>query len=82
MLSRKTAKLIAKLYRVQFSSLRNFNGTDIRSVVDSSDLYDFLFEREYEAWFCNLVRSVYNPRTLEEFVMRLHTTEPTFRLLK
>lgn len=50
--------------------------------VDGSALYDFLFENEYPAWFCNLARSLDSSqserRALKEFVMKLHTGETLY----
>lgn len=42
-------------------------------------MYDFLFERDYESWFCNLARqngnSVASTRPLYDFILGLHTGE-------
>ena len=75
MISRKTAKLLAKQYHNEFTSLRNSGGRNVTRYVDSADMYDFLYERDYEAWFCNLAKEYMSPREFEEFVMRLHTGE-------
>lgn len=47
----------------------------IKETVRYNDLYDFLYEREYEAWFCNLAKKNIRIRELKEFFMRLHTGE-------
>lgn len=38
-------------------------------------LYDFLYEREYEAWFCNLSRRPTSIRGLNEWFLQIHTGE-------
>lgn len=46
--------------------------------VDRDSIYDFLFERDYAAWFCNRVEKLYGRRAVKEFVMRLHTGETQY----
>lgn len=43
--------------------------------VDSDGLYDFLFENDHAAWFCNAVQRLVGDRDIKEFIMRLHTGE-------
>jgi len=51
--------------------------------VKVDELYDYLFENNYEAWFCNLAKTTkhrseeYNSATreLKELIMKLHTGE-------
>lgn len=75
MISRATAVVIAEAYKSKFS----FSGGDRRpALVYGDSLYDFLFENDYEPWFCNGVRKIYSPRDLKEWVMQLHTGETQF----
>jgi hypothetical protein len=37
--------------------------------------YDYLYERNYEAWFCNMVRNIRGIRTLKEWLLQIHTGE-------
>ena len=50
--------------------------------IDRARLYDFLFEREYEAWFCNLARRHFRRRELKDWILRLHTGESVFDTTK
>jgi hypothetical protein len=51
--------------------------------IKTDDLYDFLYENNYAAWFCNLAKntSEYSEdysratRKLKEFILKLHTGE-------
>lgn len=72
MISRRTAHAIASAYRGHFTK-ENY-GT--RSEwADGEALYDFLYVNEYEPWFCNFARQLERPRSVQDFVMRLHTGE-------
>lgn len=54
-----------------------------RYSVKIDDLYDFLYENNYAAWFCNLAKTTSDSseehsratRKLKEFILRLHTGE-------
>jgi hypothetical protein len=75
MISRQASVAIANTYIQRFSSSsRNSYGSSIEKVHYNS-LYDFLFENEYEAWFCNLSQKLYKIRQLKEFFLKLHTGE-------
>lgn len=82
MLSRKTVRFLAELYKDEYSF------TDEVSLVygrrqriftlKRDELHDFLFDEEYEAWFLNIIKAMKNtrrPRELLEFIMQLHTGE-------
>ena len=45
--------------------------------VYNSALYDFLYDREYAAWFCNAARSSsrYSRRALKDWFLAIHTGE-------
>jgi len=80
MISRKTTKAITDVYSSVFivrSQSRGAGGTKTTYKVKRDALYDFLFERNYDAWFMNSAKSLpyYDSRSLREFIMRLHTGE-------
>ena len=75
MISRQASVAIANTYIQRFSSSsRNYYGSSIEK-VHYNNLYDFLFENEYETWFCNLAQKLYKIRQLKEFFLKLHTGE-------
>jgi hypothetical protein len=74
MISRKTAMDIANIYTSKFSYRSNSSrGSDEKVYRDS--FYDFLYEREYEAWFCNMVKKIFHIRDLKEWLLQIHTGE-------
>jgi hypothetical protein len=81
MLSRKTTRILADCYDKVFSGRRTVSGPYGRSsrskyCLKKEALYDYLFERDYDAWLLNAVKGlVGRERQLEEFLMRLHTGE-------
>jgi len=81
MISRKSAMAVGKTYEETFY---NYHSAGQRRqsyrTVNNKGLYDFLYEHEYETWFCNAARlidssSTAGTRPMREFVMRLHTGE-------
>lgn len=75
MVSRKTTIAIAEAYLDRFSHVsHNHYGTRNETVYNEL-LYDFLYEEEYEAWFCNLVTRIGSIRSLKEFFLKIHTGE-------
>lgn len=80
MISRAATKILAKIYGNLFTK-RVFKRTVIRQyedyVVVKNRLYDFLYERDYEAWFLNATQEhhIYRHRHLVEFIMKIHTGE-------
>ena len=79
MISRKSALALAQVYVRMFRKPFRLGRTSSNGyTVDSDRLYDFLFAREYDAWFCNLVRKARQAtgtRKLQDFLMTLHTGE-------
>jgi hypothetical protein len=73
MISRKSAMAIADAYTQKFSSssIPGVRG----ELVSHDSFYDFLYEREYEAWFCNMVKTIYGRRNLKEWILGIHTGE-------
>ena len=72
MISRRSAIAIAAAYASRFSIYRS-RPHSYRVLNDR--LYDFLFENDFEAWFCNAVKRINTQRSLKEWVMRIHTGE-------
>jgi len=80
MISRKTAKNIAELYHDVFYRYQTTfgpGGPERIEMLDTSHLYDYLYEHNYEAWFLNATKKLYiaDVRALKEFIMGLHTGE-------
>ncbi|MCB4791938.1 MAG: hypothetical protein LHV68_08630 [Elusimicrobia bacterium] len=79
MISRKTANVIAKIYTRKFTyidRIYDYGNTATKEVIHSDTFYDYLYELNYDAWFCNLVKSQhYSIRKLQEFLMQIHTGE-------
>jgi len=79
MISRKTASTLGELYSNIF---RKYNSGGALGngyyTVNNERLYDYLFEKEYEPWFCNTARVIHSSRStraLKDFIMKLHTGE-------
>jgi hypothetical protein len=85
MISRKTTIALADLYVQIFRraapktmGMVGSRRSTIEYKVDTVKLYDFLYERDYSTWFCNLVRDIKSSsstRPLKDFIMKLHTGE-------
>ncbi|MFZ3173019.1 MAG: hypothetical protein WA118_13700 [Carboxydocellales bacterium] len=79
MISRKSAKLIALGYATQYcSTLYNRQWGTHSEVFNKEDLYDFLYDRDYEAIFLNLVKQIKkydSKRLVQDFFMQIHTGE-------
>lgn len=74
MISRKSAAAIGRAYEAMFTYTSHSSYAD-HTKVSRDVLYDFLFENEYSAWFCNLAKTFTDKRHIQEAVMRLHTGE-------
>lgn len=77
MISRRTSRVIAEIYERFF---REYHHSRNRSYynLDTETLYDFLFDNNYPAWFCNLAKNTWEitgTRKFKEFLMCLHTGE-------
>jgi hypothetical protein len=88
MLSRKTTILLADIICYIFTSTfyekrSHLSSSELNYKIDYESLYDYLFENNYEAWFCNLCKSIHGystkrntaTRKLKEFLLQLHTGE-------
>ena len=74
MISRLASIAIADSYVNRFST----PGYGVRTTSDKvhdDELYDFLYENEYEAWFCNLANNLFTIRGLKAFFLQIHTGE-------
>ncbi|WP_164073697.1 hypothetical protein [Stenotrophomonas maltophilia] len=77
MISRSCSVALAAAYTSRFSGKTRRPGSygGYKEEVFKHELYDFLYEREYDAWFCNLARQVISVRGLKDFWLRIHTGE-------
>jgi hypothetical protein len=74
MISRKTAMAIAQAYTAKFSYLIS-GSRPYQYQVERNELYDFLYENEYQGWFCNASKGNFDRRSLQEWFLRIHTGE-------
>jgi len=81
MISRSTTRLIAEIFAASFRRYGS-SGTPNSSYYESKpdEIYDFLYDKAYPAWFCNLARktgsySYHTTRPIQDFIMQLHTGE-------
>ncbi len=86
MISRRTASAIADVYEHMFGYMKYVSGGRNYSAyhdyrVDTNGFYDYLYDREYPAWFCNTARSIkahapgIKKRAVKDIVLKLHTGE-------
>lgn len=78
MISRRTTKTLSEVLRRRFG--RTESGG--RDWVDWDRVYDWLYERDFDAPFCNAAsHAAHNgTRPFEQFVLRLHTGETIAKL--
>jgi hypothetical protein len=78
MISRKTAMAIGEAYGKKFTKT-TYNTAFRKNMpnVLKTAFYDFLYENDYEAWFCNGSKNLmsYDNRAVKEYIMKLHTGE-------
>lgn len=83
MIGRKTTLVLGELYAHLFVYSYFSRGmgnaeSRIDYAIDKDRLYDFLYQHDYEAWFCNLIDRSHGSdrrRALMEFVLKVHTGE-------
>src|SRR5690625_2180412 len=79
MISRKSAMAIAEALTGEFSYVSSYSGgygTHRRKEKVYRDrLYDWLYERDYEPWFCNPFRKLFDIRSLKDHFLKIHTGE-------
>lgn len=76
MISRGTSMAIVAAYVAKFTS-RTSRGPH-RTMVENVHcdlLYDFLYQNDYEAWFCNAARKPASIRRLKDWLLKIHTGE-------
>jgi hypothetical protein len=81
MISRRTTLLIAELLEKAFRRYHSTSHNRGYYTIDTSAVYDFLFENEYPAWFCNAARQAYgsvSTRPFTDFVLKIHTGESVY----
>src|SRR5688572_25526904 len=79
MISRRTATAIGTAYKDMFTGPLKFT-TPRRDGVYRDKLYEFLFNCDFPAWFCNQAKWITNPKEVKEFFMKLHTGETQARV--
>lgn len=75
MISRATSMVIASAYNERFTYVSRHSGRGSVDKVYYNELYDFLYENEYEAWLCNLAKANLYVRTQKEWFLKIHTGE-------
>ncbi len=85
MISRRTAIIVSDIYNEKFvksqSSYSSIHGSKRTYSNDRHALYDFLYEHDYDAWFCGKAEKLgrysnpVKPRDVKEMIMKLHTGE-------
>jgi hypothetical protein len=66
---------IANAYTNKFSYRPQSSSWGSTEKVYRESFYDYLYEHNYEAWFCNMVKSILTIRTLKEWLLKIHTGE-------
>jgi len=66
---------IAEAYNGRFTYTPRHQGCGVYAKVYYNELYDFLYENEYEAWFCNLAKANLDVRKQKEWFLKIHTGE-------
>lgn len=75
MISRATSLAIANVYTERFTHVSSTSHGGRTEKVYRDSVYDFLYENEYEAWFCNLARAPIYIRNFKDFWLKIHTGE-------
>jgi hypothetical protein len=80
MISRRTTRLLSELVANTFRRAWGTRGRTEGWSPDAKAAYDFLFDNDYPAWFCNAADtsakfSTSHTRTFQEFFMKIHTGE-------
>jgi hypothetical protein len=81
MISRRTTLLLADLFACAFETWhRNGFTGETYYTMEFAKVYDFLFQNDYDAWFCNAARNAANQctsatRPFKDFILKIHTGE-------
>lgn len=81
MIGRSSTFALAEAYTHRFTNMSSDRGGQFR-IVRRDDLYDFLYQEEYEAWFCNLARNNFKERDLKDWILQIHTGESLIKSTK
>jgi hypothetical protein len=82
MISRATSLVIANAYTERFTHVSRARDGYRTEKVYRDSVYDFLYENEYEAWFCNLARASIYIRDFKDFWLKIHTGESISEAIK
>lgn len=76
MLSRRTTTAIGKAYEKAYTYWNRPSGRSGSGYTTfyAEALYEFLFDNDFQAWFCNAAKNI-KVAKVKEFVMKLHTGE-------
>lgn len=75
MISRKATIAIADAFVDKFSKTSTGRSGYKTEKIHRDLLYDYLFEHEYEPWFCNASKTPISVRLLKEWILKIHTGE-------
>ncbi|MBR8317257.1 hypothetical protein KDW36_29260 [Burkholderia dolosa] len=75
MISRSASMAIASAYTGRFTYRSSSGRGVVHEKVYRDHVYDFLYENDYEAWFCNLAKAPVTIRAFKEFWLKIHTGE-------
>lgn len=88
MISRRTSRLLgetfARVFRKRNTRHRRntYPSNHTYYTVNTTTLYDFLYDHDYSVWFCNearRIKSYSDTRPLKDFIMKLHTGETQYK---
>lgn len=82
MIGRRTCLLLGEIYQAVFSH-QSTSGSRYQqrtyTYISRDKLYDFLYEHDYQPWFCNQSKKLGigedDKRAVKEWIMKLHTGE-------
>jgi len=79
MIGRRTTLLIADLFAEAFETSHEYFHK-VYYTISSADVYDFLYQNDHPAWFCNAARDAaasdaFTTRTFKDFILKIHTGE-------
>lgn len=69
---------VANAYKDKFSYLSRTSHGNSSEKIYCESLYDYLYEHEYQAWFCNASKKPLSIRGLKEWFLKIHTGETLY----
>lgn len=75
MISRAASRQLSEIYADLFVTRGKTLYGDRIYVLDYERFYDYLYERDYDAWFLNSFKYISRHRYFEESIMKIHTGE-------